>query len=107
LFHGGNSDFAVGDGVYQAVQTNPSTYRNPNATHGAAEMVDLEFDHRTSLILDPADGRLPPSPTQDARGNRPPPPPSRTPRAWPTPATRFAAFPGGCHGSAAATAPAT
>src|SRR5690349_667091 len=25
LFHGGNSDFAVGDGVYQALLANPST----------------------------------------------------------------------------------
>jgi len=61
LFRGGNSDFAVGDGVYQAILSNPSTYRNPNATHGAAEMVDLEFDNRTSLIVDPADGQLPPT----------------------------------------------
>jgi hypothetical protein len=60
LFRGGNSDFAVGDGVYQALLANPSTYRNPNATHGAAEMVDLEFDNRTSLIVDPADGHIPP-----------------------------------------------
>ena len=59
LFRGGNSDFAVGDGVYQAILSNPSSYRNPNATHGAAEMVDLEFDNRTSLIVDPADGRIP------------------------------------------------
>ena len=61
LFRGGYSDFAVGDGVYQAILSNPSTYRNPNATHGAAEMVDLEFDNRTSLIVDPADGQLPPT----------------------------------------------
>jgi len=61
LFRSGNSDFAVGDGVYQAVLANPSTYRNPNATHSAAEMVDLEFDNRTSLVVDPADGRLPPT----------------------------------------------
>ena len=61
LFRSGNGDFAVGDGVYQAVLANPATYRNPNATHGAAEMVDLEFDNRTSLVVDPADGRLPPT----------------------------------------------
>ena len=61
LFRSGNSDFAVGDGVYQAVLANPATYRNPNATHSAAEMVDLEFDNRTSLVVDPADGRLPPT----------------------------------------------
>jgi hypothetical protein len=60
LFRSGNSDFAVGDGVYAAVLANPETYRNVNATHSAAEMADLEFDNRTSLITDPADGRLPP-----------------------------------------------
>jgi hypothetical protein len=60
LFRSGNGDFAVGDGVYQAVLSNPATYRNPNATHSAAEMVDLEFDNHTSLIVDPTDGRIPP-----------------------------------------------
>jgi hypothetical protein len=59
LFKSGDSDFAVGDGVFQAVLTNPDRYTNPNATHGANEMVDLEFDNRTSLITDPLDGRLP------------------------------------------------
>ena len=59
LFKSGNSDFAVGDGVFQAVLTNPERYTNPNATHSAGEMVDLEFDNRTSLVLDPADGRIP------------------------------------------------
>jgi hypothetical protein len=60
LFKSGDSDFAVGDGVFQAVLTNPDRYTNPNSTHGASEMVDLEFDNRTSLITDPSDGRLPP-----------------------------------------------
>ena len=59
LFKSGDSDFAVGDAVFQAVLTNPDRYTNPNATHGANEMVDLEFDNRTSLITDPSDGRLP------------------------------------------------
>ena len=59
LFKTGNGDFAVGDGVYQAVLTNPERYTNPNATHGASDMVDLEFDNRTSLIVDPLDGRIP------------------------------------------------
>ena len=107
LFRSGNSDFAVGDGVYQAVLSNPSTYRNPNATHSAAEMVDLEFDNRTSLIVDPADGRIPPL-TDGGRQRqlavaaafaRPPAPP--------TSATRCAASPGACRAWAAATAPAT
>ena len=60
LFRSGNSDFAVGDGIFQALLSNPETYRNPNSTHSAAEMADLEFDNRTSLIIDPADGRIPP-----------------------------------------------
>jgi hypothetical protein len=59
LFKTGNSDFAVGDGVFQAVLTNPERYTNPNATHSAGDMVDLEFDNRTSLITDPSDGRVP------------------------------------------------
>ena len=59
LFGTGNSDFAVGDGVFQAVLANPETYTNPNSTHGATDMVDLEFDNRTSLIVDPQDGRVP------------------------------------------------
>jgi len=59
LFKTGNSDFAVGDGVYQAVLTNPERYTNPNSTHSAGDMVDLEFDNRTSLITDPSDGRIP------------------------------------------------
>jgi hypothetical protein len=59
LFRSGDGDFAVGDLVYQAVLTNPDRYTNPNATHGANEMVDLVFDNRTSLVLDPADGRIP------------------------------------------------
>jgi len=51
------TQLAVGDGVFQAVLTTPDRYTNPNATHSASEMVDLEFDNRTSLITDPADGR--------------------------------------------------
>jgi hypothetical protein len=59
LFGTGDSDFAVGDGVFQAVLTNPERYTNPNATHGATDMIDLEFDNRTSLVIDPQDGRIP------------------------------------------------
>jgi hypothetical protein len=59
LFGATNSDFAVGDGVFQALLTNPEKYTNPNSTHGATDMIDLEFDNRTSLIVDPQDGRIP------------------------------------------------
>ena len=60
LFKSGNSDFAVGDGVFQAVLGNAERYTNPNATHGANEMIDIEFENRTSLVVDPQDGRIPP-----------------------------------------------
>ena len=60
LFKSGNSDFAAGDNVFLAALANLEHYRNPNATHGAVEMVDREFDNRTSLIVDPPDGRIPP-----------------------------------------------
>ena len=69
LFRTGNSDFAVGDGVFQAVLTNPERYTNPNATHSASEMVDLEFDNHTSLVQDPSDGRIPPL-TTDGRNRQ-------------------------------------
>ena len=59
LFGTGDSDFAVGDGVFQAVLANPEKYTNANATHGATDMIDLEFDNRTSLIVEPQDGRVP------------------------------------------------
>jgi hypothetical protein len=59
LFGATNSDFAVGDGVFQAVLANPEKYTNPNSTHGATDMIDLEFDNRTSLIVEPQDGRIP------------------------------------------------
>jgi len=60
LFNSGNSDFAAGDNVFLAALANVEHYKNPNATHGAVEMVEREFDNRTSLIVDPPDGRLPP-----------------------------------------------
>jgi len=69
LFRSGDSDFAVGDGVFQAVLSNPEKYTNPNSTHGAADMVDLEFDNRTSLVTSPQDGRIP-AVTPDGRNRQ-------------------------------------
>jgi hypothetical protein len=60
LFKSGlDSDFSVGDAVFQALLENPVVYRNPNATGGSNEMIDLVIDNRTSLIIDPSDGRVP------------------------------------------------
>jgi hypothetical protein len=61
LFDGsGSSDFAGGDSFFQALLANPERYRNPNATGGSDDMVEREFDNRTSLIVDPPDGKIPP-----------------------------------------------
>jgi hypothetical protein len=61
LFKEGNSDFASGDNAFLAAYANVEQYKNPNiSTGGAEDMVDREFDNRTSLIVDPPDGKLPP-----------------------------------------------
>jgi hypothetical protein len=57
----GSSDFAGGDNVFLAVLANPERYKNPNrSTGGSDEMVEREFDNRTSLVVDPGDGKIPP-----------------------------------------------
>ena len=57
---GADSDFAGGDDVFLAALANPERFRNPNATNSAYSMVPREFDNRTSLIVIPPDGRVPP-----------------------------------------------
>lgn len=60
LFKSGNSDFAAGDNVFLAVLADSKQYKNPNATSGSEVMINREFDNRTSLIVDPPDGKIPP-----------------------------------------------
>jgi hypothetical protein len=57
---GGSSDFAGGDNYFLAVLENPERYKNPNVTGGSDAMIERVFDNRTSLIVDPSDGKLPP-----------------------------------------------
>jgi hypothetical protein len=59
LFKNGNSDFAAGDAVFLAAFANLDTYKNPDATADSLLSDDREFDNRTSLIVDPPDGRIP------------------------------------------------
>jgi hypothetical protein len=54
------ADFASGDGVFLAALQNLDQFKSPTATHGADDMVERVFEHRTSLIVDPSDGRVPP-----------------------------------------------
>jgi hypothetical protein len=60
LFKEGNSDYAAGDNAFLAAYANVDQYKNPTiSVGGATEMVEREFDNRTSLIVDPPDGKLP------------------------------------------------
>jgi hypothetical protein len=56
----GNADFAGGDNYFLALLANPDRYSNSNATGSVGAMVEREVENRTSLIVDPPDGKLPP-----------------------------------------------
>ncbi len=60
IFKSGDSDFAAADSVFLAALANPEQYKSPTATSGSEVMIDREFDNRTSLIVDPPDGKIPP-----------------------------------------------
>jgi len=53
-----NSDAAGGDNFFLAALANPAVYKNRNAT-GSGVGADREIDNRTSLIVDPPDGKIP------------------------------------------------
>jgi hypothetical protein len=58
IFGRGNSDAANGDAVFLAALANVEQYKSENAT-GLTLFLDREFDNRTSLIVDPPDGKIP------------------------------------------------
>ena len=61
LFHSGSgSDYASGDAVFLSVLAGTAEYKSVTSTAGAVEMIDRVFDNRTSLIVDPPDGKIPP-----------------------------------------------
>jgi hypothetical protein len=53
-----DSDAAGGDNFFLAALANPEVYKNRNAT-GSGVGADREIDNRTSLIVDPPDGKIP------------------------------------------------
>jgi hypothetical protein len=59
IFKGGNSDFGAGDIVFLSALRNVEQYKNPNGTENDVGMIEREFDNRTSLVTDPADGKIP------------------------------------------------
>ena len=55
-----NADFAGGDNYYLALLADPKQYKNANSTGNVGAMIEREIENRTSLIVDPADGQIPP-----------------------------------------------
>ena len=60
LLGDGDNDFAAGDAFFLAAWENVQRYKSANSTGSVLEMIEREFDHRTSLVVDPSDGRIPP-----------------------------------------------
>src|SRR5262245_23477077 len=60
LFKNTNADFAAGDAVFLAALGDIDRFTSTTATGTTSEMIEREFDNRTSLIVDPPDGRIPP-----------------------------------------------
>jgi hypothetical protein len=67
LFSNRDSDFIPGDNLFLALWADAEAVHNPNATGSVLNMVPRDFDNRTSLIVDPPDGRLPPVTTEGRR----------------------------------------
>ena len=58
IFRNGRSAFTTPEGAFFAAVNDVDTYE-AQSTSSSIGMVDLEFTDRTSLIVDPPDGRLP------------------------------------------------
>jgi hypothetical protein len=67
IFATGASDFAAGDNVFLAALAGPDRFKSVTATGGAEDMIEREFDHHTSLVVDPPDGHIPPLTPDGAR----------------------------------------
>lgn len=66
IFSNEQNDYASGDRPFLAALANVDQFKI-GATATAVEMIEREFDSRTSLIVDPADGRIPPLTTGGQR----------------------------------------
>jgi hypothetical protein len=67
LFKNTNADFAAGDAVFLAALADIDRFTSTTATGSTFEMIEREFDNRTSLIIDPPDGRIPSLTTEAQR----------------------------------------
>ena len=70
MFKGGDSDYAAGDNAFLAALGDTDKFKNVVPTAGSSvQMIERVFDNRTSLIIDPPDGRIPPL-TAEARARQ-------------------------------------
>lgn len=61
LYNDGRSDYLDSDRLFEAVLAKADAYKDPTGPlEGNDVTLRLEFDNRTSLIVDPPDGKLPP-----------------------------------------------
>jgi len=59
IFRQTRADAPAGDDVFLAALANVEHYKRPAATGTSENLAEREFDNRTSLIIDPPDGRMP------------------------------------------------
>ena len=59
LLESDTNDAVLGDNLFLAAWANVDRFKNPNTTAGATSQERRVFENRTSLIVDPADGRIP------------------------------------------------
>jgi hypothetical protein len=70
IFAGSDSDQPLGDNLFLAALANLEQYRSATGPNrSAVSMHPREFDNRTSLVVDPPDGKIPPM-TPEARERR-------------------------------------
>jgi hypothetical protein len=61
FFNDGRSDYLDSDNLFEVVLGKADVYKDPTGPlEGNDVTLRLEFDNRTSLIVDPPDGKLPP-----------------------------------------------
>src|SRR5271169_3553354 len=59
IFASGDSDAAAADAFFLAALRNVQQYKNQGATDSSERVDELIIDNRTSLIIDPPDGKMP------------------------------------------------
>ena len=69
IFNDGGSAFAAGDAPFLAAWRDLDRFDSPSSTSSSIGMVEREFDNRTSMVIDPPDGRIP-SVTPAGRGRQ-------------------------------------